>query len=230
MANILEDMSLAEGEAYNKTIMDVMSGSISADRSLPEQWIMSDLCTEMRSVDAKLAEETLNATYIFMRAQTHKSRLSISNLKQYFVYREDDVGQKLLASLMEFTMSLAIAAPERVLLGPFERHCGQHISIINDILSWEKEVRAAATGHSEGAALCSAVQVLASESGLTIEASKRVLWTIAREIENAYVQDASEFFEREVSEDVRAYVRGLVHQMGGNERWSLETKRYHELS
>lgn len=55
---------------------------------------MSDLCTEMRSVDAKLAEETLNATYIFMRAQTHKSRLSISNLKQYFVYREDDVGQK----------------------------------------------------------------------------------------------------------------------------------------
>ena len=131
-------------------------------------------------------------------------------------------------------MSLALQPSERKLLAPFERHCGQHISIINDILSWEKEVKAAATAHSEGGALCSAVQVLALESGLTIEASKRVLWTIAREIENAYVHDAAEFLSgsgnEKIGEGVRAYVRGLVHQMGGNERWSLETKRYHELS
>jgi aristolochene synthase len=44
----------------------------------------------------------------------------------------------------------------------------KHISVVNDIFSWEKELQASQAGHTEGAAICSAVRVLADEANLTL--------------------------------------------------------------
>ena len=66
---------------------------------------------------------------------------------------------------------------------PLERLHGRHISIVNNILSWEKEVATARTGHREGAALRSAVKMLVDAAGLTLPAAKRVLWQVVREWE-----------------------------------------------
>lgn len=137
----------------------------------------------------------------------------------------------LLSSLMRFTMGLHISPRELAPLANLERYCGRHISIVNDIMSWEKELRAASEGHYEGAALCSAVKVLSSETGLAIAASKRVLWSIAREFEGAYTEEATRVLggAEGAPEEVRAYIRGLEFQMSGNEEWSVTTQRYREV-
>lgn len=79
--------------------------------------------------------------------------------------------------------------------------------------------------------LCSSVQVLADEANLTIEGSKRVLFSMAREwelthlgLEDAIRRDTSLLADRK--DAVLAYVKGLEYQMSGNELWSATTLRY----
>lgn len=54
---------------------------------------MYDLWESMRQCDHKLADETLEPVFLFMRAQTDKSRVGIRELGPYLQYRERDVGK-----------------------------------------------------------------------------------------------------------------------------------------
>ena len=47
----------------------------------------------MRAHDRDLADEVLEPTFTFMKAQTDKARLSIKELGRYLDYREKDVGK-----------------------------------------------------------------------------------------------------------------------------------------
>lgn len=47
----------------------------------------------MRACDRELADEVLEPTFTFMRAQTDRIRLHISELGRYLEYREKDVGK-----------------------------------------------------------------------------------------------------------------------------------------
>lgn len=76
---------------------------------------------------------------------------------------------------MRYVMELHLSENEAAALKPPEENCAKHLSIVNDIYSFEKEVQAARTGHKEGSFLCSAVKVLATETGLNVPATKRVL-------------------------------------------------------
>lgn len=46
----------------------------------------------MRRDDQGLANSVLEPVFLFMRAQTEKSRVGIGDLGSYLVYRERDVG------------------------------------------------------------------------------------------------------------------------------------------
>lgn len=85
------------------------------------------------------------------------------------------IHNSLLSALMRYTMELRPTETEMSALRAPEENCAKHLSIVNDIYSFEKEVQAARTGHTEGSFLCSAVKVLATETGLGISATKRVL-------------------------------------------------------
>ena len=54
---------------------------------------MYDLWQAMRTCDKTLADEILEPTFVFMRAQPDKSRLVNDELGQYLEYREKDVGK-----------------------------------------------------------------------------------------------------------------------------------------
>ena len=47
----------------------------------------------MRACDKKLADAVLEPMFIFMTAQTDRTRLSIHELGNYLEYREKDVGK-----------------------------------------------------------------------------------------------------------------------------------------
>ncbi|KAM7188691.1 Isoprenoid synthase domain containing protein [Rhypophila sp. PSN 637] len=227
--DILEDMSFADGEALNNRLMELSKGPQFAtpDREIPAEYIIYDLWESMRHHDLDLANEVLEPTFVFMRSQTDRARLSIKELGEYLQYREKDVGKALLSALMRYSMELRPTAAELAALKPLEENCSKHISIVNDIYSYEKEVIAAQTGHKEGSFLCSAVKVLSSETALGIPATKRVLWSMVREwelIHDAMVEGLAA--EDVNSQNVKEYVRGLQYQMSGNEQWSRTTPRY----
>lgn len=86
-------MSFEEGAAYNKRLMPLARGAAIPDRSVPVEYIMYDLWQEMRSIDDTLANEILEPTFEFMRAQTDRVRGKPMGLGEYFQYRERDVGR-----------------------------------------------------------------------------------------------------------------------------------------
>lgn len=59
----------------------------------PAEWIFYDLWEDMRACDPDLADEVLEPTFTFMRAQTDSIRLRMSELGRYLEYREKDVGK-----------------------------------------------------------------------------------------------------------------------------------------
>ncbi|TDZ61726.1 Aristolochene synthase [Colletotrichum trifolii] len=227
--DLLEDMSLEDGRAYNERLMPIARGDIQPERSVPVEWIMYDLWEMMRSHDRQLANDVLEPTFTFMRAQTDQARLSIRGMGPYLEYREKDVGKALLCSLMRFTMGLHVSPDELVSVQHIEQNVAKHLSVLNDILSWDKEFIAAQTGHPEGSAICSAVQVLADETLLSYAAAKRVLWTMCREWEYEHDRLVEQRIRNEEfppSGNLLRYIRGLEYQISGNELWSKTTLRY----
>lgn len=127
---------------------------------------------------------------------------------------------------MRFSMGLHATAEEIDLLRPLYQNCAKHISVMNDIWSYEKEVLAAETLHPEGGVLCSAVQTLVRAADVPPAAAKRVLYTLLREWESMHEVNAQKILEQNYSEALAAHIKGLELQMSGNEAWSRTTERY----
>lgn len=132
---------------------------------------------------------------------------------------------------MRFSMNLKISPEGLRSMSPLERNCSKQISIVNDIYSWEKELRASQTIVEEGSVLCTAVKILADGTSLSIESSKRILWAMTREWETVHDELVAERFKDGAGNDEAAkeYMKGLEYQMSGNELWSKTTPRYHKL-
>ena len=91
--DLLEDMSFEEGSAYNEKLIPISRGDVLPDRSVPVEYITYDLWESMRQCDRKLADEILEPVFVFMRAQTDRTRVGIKELGPYLQYREKDVGK-----------------------------------------------------------------------------------------------------------------------------------------
>ncbi|KAI4087877.1 MAG: hypothetical protein LQ344_006502 [Seirophora lacunosa] len=231
--DLLEDMSLEDGKAYNENLIPISRGDVLPDRSKPAEFILYDLWESMRAHDKELADEILEPVFTFMRAQTDPARTdgSVRELGPYLEYREKDVGKALLAALMRYSMALYVTPDELESVEEIERNVSKHLSVVNDIFSWEKEVLASQSGHEEGSVLCSSVQVMASEAEIETAAAKRVLWSMCREWERRHSELEAGYKKRKPapSQSILTYVKGLEYQISGNEQWSETTKRYVNL-
>ena len=132
---------------------------------------------------------------------------------------------------MRFSMNLHLSDADFASVVEIEKNCGQHISIINDIFSFEKELLASKTAHKEGGILCSAVPIFSEETALSTSAAKRVLYCLCREWEYVHRELVAKRIASPdgCSEVVEAYMNGLEYHMSGNEQWSQTTKRYHDV-
>jgi len=224
--DMLEHMSLEEGEAYNQRLMDIAEGHVYPDRTIPAEYIFYDLWTSMRAQDLDMANQVLQDVFIFMRAQTDPARLKSMQLGEYFQYRERDVGKALLGALMRFSMGLQLSEDELTAARPADMICSKHLSVINDIWSYDKEYIASKTLHDEGGILCTCVTIVSRDVELSIPATKRVLYGMCREWELAYNEEVKNILQSTDTPALRAYLNGLVLQMTGNELWSRTTMRY----
>ncbi|CAG8952973.1 hypothetical protein HYFRA_00003163 [Hymenoscyphus fraxineus] len=227
--DILEDMSFDDGKAYNERLMPIARGDSKPDPTIPVEWMFEEIWSGMRAQDSTLANNVLEPCFVFMRAQTDKSRRNINEFGEYMNYREKDVGSALLYSLMRFSMGLNIESdkltPEELeTVTQVEQNCAKHLAIVNDICSWEKELAQSKKSAQEGSVLCSAVKVMADNAGLSVDAAKRVLWSMVREWEAEHEILCQKPYMQDDRKSL--YLQGLKFQMSGNESWSKTTPRY----
>lgn len=132
----------------------------------------------------------------------------------------------LLGALMRYSMALQITPEELGWASPADMLFSKHLSVVNDIWSYEKEYKAAQNAHHEGGVLCTCVDILARDTDLKIPATKRILYSMCREWELEYAQQVERILGMRDSPALRAYLDGLELQMAGNEAWSKTTLRY----
>lgn len=139
---------------------------------------------------------------------------------------------RLLSALMRFSMKLKVTEAELAIIRPVERNCSKHISVVNDIYSYEKELLASQRGHQEGGVLCSSVPIMGAEADVGIDAAKRILYVMCREWEAVHLKLVAEIEggKGKGSQPLSAYMKGLEYQMSGNELWSQTTKRYNQVT
>lgn len=133
---------------------------------------------------------------------------------------------RILNALMRFGMGIRLTPEEQDLVAPAESNCSRQLTAINDVWSFDKEVIAAKNLDKEGGALCNAVSILADEVGISIPASKRMLYHIGREYELKHIQLTEDILKHNDSPKIQTYLKGLEYQMSGNEAWSHFTHRY----
>lgn len=127
---------------------------------------------------------------------------------------------------MRFSMRLRVSPSELAAARPAALTCSKHLSVINDIWSYEKEVKASETAHEEGGVLCTSVAILAADTGLPALAAKKVLYSMCREWEEQYISQRDAILVGCDTPALRQYLLGLEYQMSGNEMWSRTTERY----
>ena len=126
-------------------------------------------------------------------------------------------------------MDYKLSMEELASVADIEKNVGRHISIVNDIYSYDKELQTAERAHKKGGKLCNAVQIIGAEAGLGVEPSKRVLWSICREWKHVHEELMLARKAEGCSMSLASYVDGLEHHMSGNQTWSKTTRRYHDV-
>ncbi|KAK8081346.1 Aristolochene synthase [Apiospora saccharicola] len=190
------------------------------------EWMSYDIWEEMRALDASLSSEVLGPLEEFMVAQTEDTRLQKMAMGEYLEWRGRDVGASLVTALGRFSMGLVMSPEDLNLVEPLNRIWFRHVSVINDVWSYDKEVRQSKESGEEGAVLCSSVAILCEETQVSAEASKRTLTYLCREWEGLHQALEQEILAEKDTPAIRQYIRGLEHQMSGNEIWSTFTLRY----
>ena len=104
--------------------------------------------------------------------------------------------------------------------------------VVNDIHSFDKEVRAYAQNPTDTGKVLNMVAMQAQETGVSFASAKRVLWVLCREWEVLHLEMVkkreSDMARGEEDEALKVYMKGMELVLGGNERWSEYTRRYHE--
>lgn len=127
---------------------------------------------------------------------------------------------------MRFCLDIKLTQHELDIVRPADVNCGNHIAIMNDIWSFEKEALTARRAHDEGGALCNGVAIFSTEAALSTGSSKRVLYCLCREWETKHRGFVDSLGGGNDTTTLGVYLQNLEYQMSGNEAWSKMTPRY----
>jgi aristolochene synthase len=126
---------------------------------------------------------------------------------------------------MRFCTGLYMTPDELELVKVAEENCMKHITFVNDVCSFEKEVLTAKNGFQLGA-ICSSVPIVVELCGVNEHEAKRIMWQMVRGWEVRNFEHVEEILNKNLSQALATYLKGLEYQTAGNELWSLLTPRY----
>ncbi|KAL8993180.1 MAG: hypothetical protein Q9169_006536, partial [Polycauliona sp. 2 TL-2023] len=225
--DVAETLSIAEGKALYKRLIPIALGQTLPDRNDPYEWITYDTWESMRATDPELTEVVWQGALLCVMAQVDEARMTCPDIGSLLKHREKEAGIAFVAAVSRFAGALHITAADIASIGDIHTSYALLGVTVNDILSFDKEVRALRQApDAEGAHMLNMTQALAKDTELDFEASKRVLWVLCREWEVRHQRMVKERMERKgVSRDLEQYLKCLELTLGGNEWWSWRTAR-----
>lgn len=134
-------------------------------------------------------------------------------------------------ALIRFGAKLYLTTPELKKTAALESTAFRHVSVMNDIYSWEREWKVYQANPTDGARPLSAIYILANETGLPYTACKRLMYSYCRELEVALKQSTNEIRHNNMeswTHDLEMYIKSLEYFMCGIELWSQWTPRYRQ--
>lgn len=145
----------------------------------------------------------------------------IPGYERCMAVREDSFGCAFLKLLTEYgaEVDMTDLAASGV-LDEVHRHGMRQLIIVNDLLSWRKE-------HAQEDTMTT-VRVLCDREGLDLQDAVDRLCVLVEEHEKSYRDARDRLLDEPVGKrpDLRAYLRGLDHLIGGSQEFEYLTPRY----
>ncbi|KAH8808728.1 isoprenoid synthase domain-containing protein [Xylogone sp. PMI_703] len=231
--DILDQLSLEEMIAYRDRLVKIVHGTVAPDNAKCLEKILAENFQIMRDFDEKLTEEVVQGFCIVLRAQTDSSRPEVNHLGPFLQFRDVDVGRQLYTALARFGAGIHLTPEERETVLPLEVKIFQHLGVVNDIYSWNKEWKAYQASPSDTTLPSSSIRIFSQETGLSHASSKRMMYMLCRELEIAFRDDVVEIRQKNGDQPLRPemekYLKVLEYFARGNELWSQSTPRYNSV-
>jgi len=221
----IDTLSLPEATILINRLEAIMLGDLPEPTS-PIESMHHTLWKELLSLDPVLGAAVVTSHTSLLRAQVSSTRGTHTTLSSYLDFREVDGGMKATCALHYFVSNTPMSSCDLEILAPLERLASNHICVLNDIVSYDKEARAAEAGHT-GAVIVNCVGIAAREMGLGVSGSKNMLWTAVRGYERVFHEKREALLkDRNLGDGARKVVLEIEDRMSGNERWTFGTRRY----
>ncbi|KAL5336610.1 isoprenoid synthase domain-containing protein [Aspergillus crustosus] len=230
-------MSLSDSRDLGKRLLGILQGAVTAEPQNHIEKVLADVVNEMLAQNKGLAKDVVKGTIALFLAQTDKARLGVTELDEYFEFRFRDIGGDLFTAIIRFVNDITLTPSTLSKFAPLELATIRHVTLTNDIISWDKELKEATESNQEGAALFSAIPIVAKKQAIGFEEARAVLWNSVREyegeialLEKDLIEGVADGQGEEAGGDekrqVERYIRGLKYLASGNEEWSKTTSRY----
>lgn len=129
-----------------------------------------------------------------------------------------------MSPVTRFSMGLRLTNEDIEALNEINMNMARQLPLLNDICSWEKELKKARESKADGARLCSAVKIIIDTLKVDAEAAQRLLWHMCRELEARHVKLVDEILA--VYPHLSSYCRAIGYHMSGQEVWNLQSERF----
>ena len=140
-----------------------------------------------------------------------------------------DITPSFVSACVRYSARLCVSKNVLISLEAIHESYGKLGIIVNDIQSFDKELRLWNKEHKEGAKLLNLVNHMSLDAGVSHSSAKRILWVLCREweIEHQEIVTKTVSSEAGANQIIVKYLKGLEYVLGGNEYWSETTERYH---
>ncbi|KAK7000163.1 Aristolochene synthase in complex with 12,13 Difluorofarnesyl diphosphate [Favolaschia claudopus] len=220
--DLLDDMSLEEGQAFNNAILSLLQGHRMPNQELNAvESIACDIWADLRASDpgGLLSQNILAGLMSFMAAQTDAVRT------------EKNIGLKaIITATGLYCTGLTIPMTDLAVAESLHEICMNHIVYGNDAWSYDKELKKAqeTADHGPVQAFSSVSSLMDASGGITSRCAKRVLVFLQREMEVLFAERSDEVLRTKDTPEMRRYIKMLEYQMSGSELWGTKTLRYYE--
>ncbi|KAK7046186.1 Aristolochene synthase in complex with 12,13 Difluorofarnesyl diphosphate [Favolaschia claudopus] len=219
--DLLDDMSLEGGRAFNNGLLSLMQGHRMPIRENPIESMSYDIWNELHASDPVLSMNILVALGPFMESQTDALRA------------QENIGLKaLITATGLYCTRLAIPTTDLAVTEPLDDIYMKHLIYGNDAWSYDKELKTAqeTCGTALDVQAFSSISTLMNASGMTARSAKRVLVFLQREMELLFGEVAEAVLTRRDTPELQSYIKMLEFQMSGSELWATETLRYYDYT
>ncbi|MBX7195236.1 MAG: hypothetical protein K1X94_24485 [Sandaracinaceae bacterium] len=153
-----------------------------------------------------------------LMATVDRAARTVPELEPYAQRREADGASHTVIALVELARDITLPDSLRddVDVARIRRVCARILSFVNDLVSYEKELREG----SQNNLLC----VLQTQHGMTFPDAVAAAVTLINELTREHQGLGLALSARDPV--LRAWVRGLEDLIAGNAQWSFDTRRY----